>query len=486
MVVQHAVRVFGLLVSRHARASMRRFMQPRVRTGTIIGETYSLPLEALGPEDLEDEKQRLTLQQKSTFGSTMPPFEVYRVTPDNRLHVPRFYGITRFGPAESDTRTQGNAIDVVFSGSLTEVQRRASDTAFGDAYSEGGNGGGIFVLPCGLGKTVLAVHTTAKLGRKTAVLVHTSVLRTQWKESFEKFCPGIKVGYVQGSTFDVEGKDVVIMMIQTVAKRQFSADRMDDFGFLICDEAHHMAAPMMNQATRSFRARYIAALTATKERADGLTHLLHWSLGPEIFRAQRTGEEAVRVSIVKFCGAVNDITTRDGKPLVAVMLNKLAVHARRNALLADRICHMRSKGRVIIVLSHRINQLVLLRSLLEDRLPKDEIGMLQTSLNEAARAEQIARPVLLCSYQMADEGLDKKSLDTCVMASPKARVEQCIGRIQRPCETKQAPLVVDVADDASFFVRLEQARRRLYRTHRYETQTIDPSAQNDTPGMWFE
>ena len=69
-------------------------------------------------------------------------------------------------------------------------------------------------------------------------------------------------------------------MVLTLAKRDYAPERMDAFGMVVCDEAHHMAAPVMNQAMRLFRARYVVGLSATVARPDGLTPLLHWSLGP--------------------------------------------------------------------------------------------------------------------------------------------------------------------------------------------------------------
>ena len=141
-------------------------------------------------------------------------------------------------------------------------------------------------MPCGYGKTVWAVFQIARLRRKACILVHKAVLRDQWKAAFEKFCPGIRVGCIQGKTFQVEGYDVVIAMVMTMARRTRD-ERMDVFGVVCCDEAHHLAAPVMHQSIGMFRARYVIALTATKDRPDGLTPLLHWSLGEEGFRVER-------------------------------------------------------------------------------------------------------------------------------------------------------------------------------------------------------
>ena len=114
--------------------------------------------------------------------------------------------------------------------------------------------------------------------------------------------------------------------------------------------------------------------------------------------------------------------------------------------------------------------------------PRSGWGCWSRSQNEAQRAVQLQRPVLLCSYNMADEGLDKKELDTLVMATPKSKVEQCIGRILRQCDTKQFPLVVDVADEGFYYGRLREARMNFYRRNKYETQIVDYDAPQDD---WF-
>ena len=85
---------------------------------------------------------------------------------------------------------------------------------------------------------------------------------------------------------------------------------------------------------------------------------------------------------------------------------------------------------------------------------------------------------------MANEGLDKREADTCVMASPKARVTQCIGRIQRPCATKQGPLVLDVVDENAFFQTLRWSRQRLYASEKYDVQVVQVRSGMDD-GVWY-
>lgn len=463
---------------------MRAFLArpTSARPGSVVGTTYSLPLSSVGEERVvEEEKRRLTLQARSSFGRPPPAFEAWSVTDDGILHVPRFYGLSRFGPAETDARVEGDPVSLRFVGTPTAHQARAAEVVFRSHLSERGDGGAIVCLPCGYGKTVWAVQVACRLGRKTCVFVHKSFLRDQWVEAFRTFCPEARVGFIQGKTWDVEDKDVVVAMVMTIAKRKFDPDLTDSFGLLLFDECHHLAAPVMNAATELFRARYVVGLTATKDRADGLTPLLHWSIGPEAFSVQRD-DEKVRVSVALYAGGTKEKLSRDGKPLVSVMVNCLAANRERNAFLGRRIAAMRAEGRVVIVLSDRISQLTFLRSFLDEvaGLPPDEIGFFTGSTKAADRPVQIAKPVLLCSYGMANEGLDKREADACVMATPKGNVVQCIGRIQRPCPTKGVPLVLDVADDdVPFFRTMRWKRQRLYAKEGYEVQVLPASSPEE-------
>lgn len=460
---------------------MRAFLAPsRQRHGSRVGATYSVPLTSIGPQELEDEKERLTLQARTSFGAPPPPFVAWRIAED-ALHVPRFYGLDRFGPAEHDDRLDGDPIDLTFSGVPTEVQQRATDAIFGKQFSAEGVGGAIVSLPCGYGKTVWTVAAIARLRRKACIVVHKAVLRDQWKAAFEHFCPGVRVGFLQGTTMEMDGCDVVIAMVLTLAKRDYDPALMDCFGVVACDEAHHMAAPVMNQAMRLFRARYVVGLTATKDRPDGLTPLLHWSLGPEGFRVERDCE-AVNVSVALYHGPEREILTRDGKPIDALTLNALARNPQRNAFIAHRVAQMRRAGRVIVVLSDRNAQLEMLHELLLREFPDEEVGKFVGATKDADRPVQLARPIVLSNYPMANEGLDKKELDTCVMATPKGRVTQCIGRIQRPCPTKMAPLVLDVAD-AAVLTSLRWTRQKYYSKEGYQVQVLQAADAREED--WF-
>ena len=43
-----------------------------------------------------------------------------------------------------------------------------------------------------------------KLAQKTLIIVHTSVLLTQWIERIEQFVPGARVGIIKGKKSEVD------------------------------------------------------------------------------------------------------------------------------------------------------------------------------------------------------------------------------------------------------------------------------------------
>lgn len=443
---------------------------------------------SISASDWDGVRGCLTLTPKHFYGPVPAPFQAWTEDAEAGVyHVPRFFGLERFGPAEHDDRTSGDACTSLhFDGTLTAVQETAMHAVIENHFENPrATQGAIVCMPCGFGKTVFAVALAARLRVRTFVLVHKTVIRDQWKASFERFSPGVRVGFVQGDMWQIDptAYDVVIGMVMTLARRDVPCDTFDSFGLLVADEVHHMAAPVMNLAIRSFRTRRVLGLTATKDRPDGMTPVLHWCIGPEAYRGVRNAEY-VKVSVVLFTGAARALESRGGRPLVAPMITQLAKHSARNNFLADRIAAFRNAGRVIMVLTDRLVQLDILRALVIARgIPAADVGIFKGGQRDADRREQLGRPVVMCSYGMANEGVDKTEADTCIMATPKARVAQCIGRIQRPCATKQTPLVVDVADDVSIFSSLRWTRQKYYSKEGYEVQVHPVTAPAE---VWFE
>ena len=138
--------------------------------------------------------------------------------------------------------------------------------------------GGFITIGCGGGKTFLAIYLATLLKQKTLIIVHTSVLLDQWIDRINYFVPEAKIGKVKGKVFDVEGKDFVIAMLQTIGSesRGYNSKTFADFGVTIYDEAHHMGAPSFSRTLPITTTKYTIGLSATPERNDKLEKVFYW------------------------------------------------------------------------------------------------------------------------------------------------------------------------------------------------------------------
>ena len=170
--------------------------------------------------------------------------------------------------------------------SLRPYQRAAVDSVCA-RLSAGPVAGGLLVASCGAGKTVMGLEIVRRLGRRAAVVVHKDFLMQQWAARIRQFLPGAKVGIVQRDVAEVDGCDIVLCMIQTLAARAGLHSKLASIGIVLYDETHHICAKSFCKSLSLFPARMRLGLTATPDRADGLGDLVTWMVGPVVCRVRR-------------------------------------------------------------------------------------------------------------------------------------------------------------------------------------------------------
>jgi len=93
--------------------------------------------------------------------------------------------------------------------------------------------------PTGFGKTVIGAEIIKRYGRRALVIITKADLRKQWFTTFKKIL-GLqpnKVGLIQGNTFNVAGKPIVVAMVQSLAKfERYPPWVYQDFGLVVVDE----------------------------------------------------------------------------------------------------------------------------------------------------------------------------------------------------------------------------------------------------------
>ena len=201
---------------------------------TYLGDKgYSIFKECLSVEEQHYIRSELTMKPFIPKSPIQPtPFTIYLESP-LKLYIPRYFGIETYGPPDRILIEPGNTISLTFAGELRPYQ-----DAIVDKYIKhvGVCGGGLLDVDPGKGKTVMALNIVAKLKKCTLVIVHKSFLLNQWIERIEQFLPGARVGRIQGQILDIEDKDIVIGMLQSLSMKEYPKTTFNKFGLAIYDE----------------------------------------------------------------------------------------------------------------------------------------------------------------------------------------------------------------------------------------------------------
>lgn len=451
---------------------------PNDYTRVLTARGYAIRKDRLTPQEQQRIRRELTVAPKtnSKMGQSGKPFAVYYESP-LRFYVPRHWARDNIGPEEFDAMPEGLPLpeSVKFKGKPYDYQE-AILNSFVDA---GANG--LICVPCGKGKTFMALSLAARLGKRFLVIVDKEFLLNQWKGEMEAFFPGLRIGILQGPRAEVDPElyDCTICMIQSLVQKTYPEATFRNYGFSIFDECHHLGASNFSQALLKVQTKWMLGLSATPTRDDGLTKVFEWYLGkPVYWEKQREPDPSVEVKCLQF--HIDDPSYSEvpvdykGDIVTARLLGKIVECQERNEWIFKQIMELlENPGRRILVLAERIKQLEAIETLLFNELPTLNVGYYIGGMKEEKReaAGREAR-VLLASYSMASEAMNIKSLNSVILASPRKKVEQSVGRIlrERPQERKCTPLILDVVDSHGVYQGQWRKRRAFYKACGYKIQ----------------
>jgi superfamily II DNA or RNA helicase len=443
---------------------------------------YSIIKSLSNSSQITSLKKQLTVKPfvNKQFQQDAKPFGVF-LESKRKLYIPRYFGINKFGMPRENKIKDGTPINIEFSSDLRDNQKPVVKK-FIEAAEE--RGGGIISVPCGFGKTVLALYLVAALKVKTLVIVHKEFLMDQWKERIEFFLPDAKVGKLQGDVVKIDDMDIVIGMLQSISMRDYPGDIFDSFGFVIYDECHHLGAEVFSRSLIKVGCKYTLGLSATPKRSDGLTKVFEWFLGDTVYCIKQREQEEVKVKLIKYYTEdeeYSDIKTNfKGQVNMPIMITNICLYNKRNQILLKEIEECVKENRKILILSDRREHLKLLNKELDSREISNGFylgGMKQKDLKESEDKQ-----VMLGTFSMASEGFDCKTLNTIILASPKSSIEQAVGRILRQKKEDRllVPMVIDIIDNFSIFGRQGDKRVKFYKKNKYNIEDIcmDPREKN--------
>jgi superfamily II DNA or RNA helicase len=431
-------------------------------------------------------KGKPLVDSKFNFKQENPSYPVYIET-KNKIYIPKMFGIEKYGFPETVLENYiGKEWDnpIEFNGTLLERQIEPVNALI-KACKE--KGGGILEAGTGTGKTFMGLYVLSKLKVKTIVVVNKIPIMNQWKSEIEKFLPGIKVGTLQGQkNVDINNCDIVVAMLQSMARIDYPDALFVDFGCVIIDEVHNLASKVFSQILFKLCCKYTIGLSATPKRADGCEYVFKWHLGNIVYKSneKRKGKPPI-IRLLKIeTNEYKEVSTENkftGQKQIQFtsMLSELVEMSKRNLLILDLIKDLIKKdsNRKILVLSDRRNHLLNLDNDLDVTFT---YGLFLGSMKQAALTQSRASNVIMATFAAFSEGVSERDLDTLILCSPKkfighmqnkivknesGKLEQIVGRVFRKDHIERNPIIVDLQDQFSVYKTQAKSRVIFYKQH---------------------
>jgi len=180
----------------------------------------------------------------------------------------------------------GEALDITLRSdvfSLRDYQQQAVDI-----FLDSG-GHGVVCLPCGGGKTVIALTTIATLGTRALILVTGHEAAEQWKRELvaKTTITPDQIGLYSGQGKEIKQITIATYSIltsgaKTKAMKHFELLAREPWGVVIYDEVHLLPAPVFRLSAALQTTRRLG-LTATLVREDGREGDVFSLIGPKRF-----------------------------------------------------------------------------------------------------------------------------------------------------------------------------------------------------------
>ena len=330
--------------------------------------------------------------------------------------------------------------------------------------------------------TVCAIHIITQVKKKALVIVNKEFLLNQWIERIGEFAPTARVGRIQGPIIDIENKDIVIGMLQSLSMKDYPAETFESFGLTIIDEVHHISSEVFSCALFKIVTKYMLGLSATMERKDGTTFVFKEFLGDIVYKGTNEEHHKVCVRAIEYITSDEEFNKVEcdfrGNVMYSRMIVKLCDFSPRSDFIVKVIEDLIQENpkNQIMVIGHNRSILKYIYEAIEHK-QLAPVGYYVGGMKQEALDESSKKQIVLSSYSMAAEALDIKTLSTMVMVTPKTDIIQCVGRILRVRHSK--PIIVDIVDKHPLFQNQWSKRRIYYKKCNYNIRMSDSKKYKD-------
>jgi hypothetical protein len=253
----------------------------------------------------------------------------------------------------TDERLEALAVEVEFQGELREMQQEAANALLEHDI-------GILSAATAFGKTVVAAWMIAARKTSMLVVVHRRQLLDQWRERLAAFLniSRDEIGLIGGGKSTRTGT-IDIALIQSLNRKGEVKDFVVDYGHVIVDECHHIAAFRFEQVMKQVRAKYILGLTATPIRKDGHHPIILMQCGPIRYRVRPKEQAALRQFVHQVAPRYTDfeIEKTEKELTIQEIYSALIADEKRNDLIFDDLLNALENGHSPLLLTERTEHL---------------------------------------------------------------------------------------------------------------------------------
>ncbi len=252
----------------------------------------------------------------------------------------------------SETTSQGHSFHI------RDYQQSAIRAFYRGGGPEGGSG--VIVLPCGAGKTIVAIGIMEFMQSETLILVTNTVALRQWKQ---ELLDKTDINEEQIGEFSGDRKEIRSITIATYNILTYRKNKKEDFthfdifqkknwGLIIYDEVHLLPAPVFRM-TSEIQSKRRLGLTATLIREDGLETDVFSLIGPKKFDMPWKALEKSQWIAEAICTEVRVALPDDLRYQYSVARDRdkfrIASENRRKMDFVRKIIKRHSSGNILII-----------------------------------------------------------------------------------------------------------------------------------------
>lgn len=446
-----------------------------MKTARITRYGYIIEKKELTAEQLKKLKKELTVKPFRMKQYDFGPDNSFPVFTENGdlIKIPKYYGIAEFGkPTEDQLERRYEKINMEYLGKLRPRQKEIMKNVCNGLDT---GRGGLLLEGCGGGKTNMGIYAIAKYDVPTLIVVHKSFLMNQFIDRILSFTNFKRehIGIVQQKKCELD-KPIVIAMIQSLLKKDFSDERFKRFGMILIDEVHHMGAKNFSRLFLKITTKYMLGISAERSRMDGLYKIINWFMGPILHYGKQQPNENVIVKRYMYHTEDHEHARVHKHHKIddfnrSKMVTNLTRNKQRTKFIYNLIVELFDQGKTILFMTGRTKHVMKLRKMLRNNeYTKKSYGLYIGEMKKEDLQRSSAKQIILATYDMASEGLDIPTLNVILFGSPRTNVRQSASRILRKelGDYEEPPLMIDIVDKLDTDIAeedlfIKQGRKRL-------------------------